>query len=323
VTGGSGLVGRAVVHALVSADRPVTALARSQYAAVTLERLGARIARGDVMDGEAIRAGMRGCASLFNIAGVNEFCARDVSQMFRINAEAPRRMVEAAAETGVGRVVHTSSAATLGEAAGTLGSESSPHRGHFLSQYERSKHEGELAAFEAGRRRGVEVVCVNPSSVQGPGRTSGTAKILILYLRGKMRFFVPTKLSLVDIDDSARGHLLAEERGIAGERYVLNGATLPIGDALDLISAVAGPLSRPRLLPGWAAMSAAGAVEAVALLRGARAPVCRETVRTLLHGHAYDGSRATRELGLVYTPIEETLERTVRWLRAEALVPPA
>jgi dihydroflavonol-4-reductase len=279
------------------------------------------VVRGELMHAAALREGMSGCTTVFNVAGVNEFCVQDQAELFRVNAEAPRWVVEAASESGVSRVVHTSSAATLGEQAGTVGSEASPHRGYFLSQYEESKHEGELAAFEAGRRRGIEVVCVNPSSVQGPGRVGGTAKILMLYLRKKMRFFVPTTLSLVDIDDCARGHVLAEERGLAGERYVLNGATLAVAEALDLISSAAGSLPRPRLLPGWIAMAAAGAIEGAARLRGAHPPLCREMVRTLLHGHRYDGSRAGRELGLVYTPIEETLEKTISWLRAEGLVP--
>ena len=110
----------------------------------------------------------------------------------------------------------------------------SPHRGSYLSIYERSKHEGELAAFAAARRAGVELVSVNPSSVQGPGRAGGTGRILIAYLNGRLRAFVDTHISIVDIDDCVEGHLLGAERGVPGERYVLNGATLSSREALDI-----------------------------------------------------------------------------------------
>ena len=100
-------------------------------------------------------------------------------------------------------------------------------------------------------------------------------------------------------------------------------ALVEIGsDALEIVGGITGRDERPRLLPGAAALTAASAIETVARLRRKSTPVCREMVRTLLHGHAYDGSRAERELGLHYSPLEETLRRTVAWLQDEGLVPP-
>jgi dihydroflavonol-4-reductase len=220
----------------------------------------------------------------------------------------------------VERLVYTSSAATVGERQGTVGSESSPHRGWYLSEYERSKTEGERAAMAAGREAGVEVVCVNPSSVQGPGRSGGTGRILLAFLDGRLKLFVDTNVSLVDIDDCAEGHLLAAERGAAGQRYLLNGLTLTITEALALASEVAGVERRPRLVPGAAASAGAAIVEGAFRLARRQPPVCREMVRTLLHGHRYDGSRAERELGLRYTQPRETVRRTVEWARREGLL---
>jgi dihydroflavonol-4-reductase len=220
----------------------------------------------------------------------------------------------------VRRVVNTSSAAALGEERGTTGREDSPHRGSYLSTYERSKHEGELAAFAAARRVGMDLVSVNPSSVQGPGRSGGTGRILIAYLNGRLRAFVDTRLSLVDIQDCVEGHLLAAERGRPGERYVLNGVTLRSLEALEIISGLTGVTDRPCILPPAVASAAAALVEAGSRLARRKPPVCREMVRTMLHGHQYDGSRATRELGLSYTPIRDTLARTVEWAVAEGLV---
>jgi dihydroflavonol-4-reductase len=323
VTGGTGFVGGAIVDALVAEGRDVVALARSDEGARALEERGARPARGDILDGGDVERAARGCEVVYHVAGVNAFCVRDPTPMFRANVDGARRVVEAAARAGARRVVYTSSAAAIGEAKGTVGREDTPHRGWFLSAYERSKFEGERAAFDTARAAGIELVSVNPASVQGPGRTHGTAKLLLDYLNGKLSLVVDSRFSLVDVADCTRGHLLAEERGRPGERYLLSGATLTVREAVELLGQVAGLDARPRALPPPLALAGATAVELVSRVRRRKPPVCREMVRTLLHGHAYDGSRATRELGLVYTPIEESLRRTLSWYVDQGLVTPS
>ena len=320
VTGGSGFVGRALVEGLVARGDEVVALSRSPKSEAFLRSLGVRVARGDLLDEDALCGAMEGCPLAFNVAGVNALCVDDSGPMIRANVEGPAAVVRAAARAGVARLVHTSSAATIGEPPGTVGREETPHRGWFLSASARSKTEGERVAFEAGREAGVEVVCVNPSSVQGPGRTGGTARFLLAFLDGRLKLFVPTDVSLVDIADCTEGHLLAAEHGATGERYVVNGVTLTITEALALAGEVAGVDRKPLLVPRPVAITAACAAEHAFRLVGRRPPVCRELVRTLLHGHRYDGSRATRELGLRYTSPPETLRRTVEWARGAGLL---
>jgi dihydroflavonol-4-reductase len=320
VTGGTGLIGSALVARLRERGDDVTALARSDAAAAALATRGAQVTRGDLLDEDAIAAGMAGCRLAFNVAGVNALCTTDPDAMLRVNVGGAAAVARAAARAGVERLVHTSSAATLGEARGSVGREDSPHRGSYLSVYERSKHEGELAVMHCASATGLDVVYVNPSSVQGPGRATGTGRILLALLDGRLKVFVDTRISLVDVADCVEGHVLAAARGRAGERYVLNGATLTSAEALALVSSVAGVERVPSMLP--APLARAGAVAVEAAFRAARRdpPVCREMIDTLLHGHRYDGSRAARELGLVYTPLEETLRRTVRWAVDEGLV---
>jgi len=320
VTGGSGVVGRALVERLVAGGDEVVALARSRPAEETVRSLGAQPVRGDIFDEDALASGMSGCSVIYNVAGVNTLCVEDPEPMLRANVDGPPVVVRAAARAGVGRFVHTSSAATIGEASGVVGREDTPHRGWYLSTYERSKTEGERAVFEAGRDAGVDVVCVNPSSVQGPGRSGGTARFLLAYLDGRLKVFVPTNVSLVDIADCAEGHVLAAQRGVAGERYLLNGIALSITEALALAGEVAGVHGRPRLVPRQVAVAGAWVVEHGSRLARRKPPVCREMVRTLLHGHIYDGSRAERDLGLRYTAPRDTLRKTVDWARAEGLL---
>ena len=320
VTGGSGVVGRALVERLVAGGDEVVALARSRPAEETVRSLGAQPVRGDIFDEDALASGMSGCSVIYNVAGINTLCVEDPEPMLRANVDGPPVVVRAAARAGVGRFVHTSSAATIGEASGVVGREDTPHRGWYLSTYERSKTEGERAVFEAGRDAGVDVVCVNPSSVQGPGRSGGTARFLLAYLDGRLKVFVPTNVSLVDIADCAEGHVLAAQRGVAGERYLLNGIALSITEALALAGEVAGVHGRPRLVPRQVAVAGAWVVEHGSRLARRKPPVCREMVRTLLHGHIYDGSRAERDLGLRYTAPRDTLRKTVDWARAEGLL---
>jgi dihydroflavonol-4-reductase len=320
VTGGSGFVGGALLSRLVERGDEVVALARSDAAERAVTGRGARAVRGDVLDEDTLAANMDGCALLFHVAGINTMCPTDPAALFHVNVRGAEAAVRAAARAGVPRVVLTSSAASLGEAAGTVGREDSPHRGSFLSVYERSKHEGESAAFAAARRAGVELVSINPSSVQGPGRAGGTGKIMIAYLNGRLRAFVDTTISLVDIADCVEGHVLGAERGRPGERYVLNGATFSSREALEIVSGLSGVRHHVRLLPPPVARAAGTLVEGAFRVRGKAPPVCREMVRTLLHGHRYDGSRAARELGLRYTPVEETFRRTIEWAAMEGLV---
>ncbi len=315
LTGATGFVGKAVLEglALEPEQRPIRALARTRTNGDLVAALGAEPVMGDMLEPATLRTGMEGCDVVFHLAGLNAMCLRDPAPLFEVNVTGSRNVVEAAAAAGVRRLVYTSSAASLGEEKGSTGSERSAHRGWFLSNYERSKYEAERGVFEAGERLGVEVVTLNPSSVQGPGRTTGSARLLIDYLNGRLRAAVDTRFSILDIGDCAEGHLLAERHGSPGERYVLSGATLTVREALSLLADITGLHRRVMFIPGAAALALGTVAERLAQVRRADAPMCKEMVRTLLHGHAYDGSKAVAELGVQYTPVRQTLRRTVEW----------
>jgi dihydroflavonol-4-reductase len=320
VTGASGFIGGALATRLLERGDQVVGLARSDTAAEKVAALGAEVARGDLLDEDSIAGGMAGCEAAYHVAGVNSHCPADPDMLLRVNVGGAEAAVRAAARAGIRRMVHTSSAASLGEPVGTVGTEDCTHRGSYLSVYDRSKHEGERAVFAAAAQTGVEVIAVNPSSVQGPPRTSGNGGIIIAYLNGKLPAFVDTYVSVVDVQDCVEGHLLAAERGESGRRYVLNGATLHSLEALTIVSELSGVRDRVRMIPPPVARVAVAIAEAAYRLRGKTPSVCRARVRTILHGHRYDGSRATRELGLDYTPVADTFARTIEWAVAEGLV---
>lgn len=320
VTGGSGLIGGALIDRLVARGDSVRALARSSDAVAKVQARGATAVGGDILDARALESAMDGCELVYNVAGINTMCPRDPGEMRRVNVGGAGLVARTAASTGVRRLIHTSSSSAIGEAHGTVGTEDSPHRGSFMSVYEESKHYSEAAVLSGAGKSDLEVVLVNPASVQGPGRATGTGKLMLAYLDGRLKVFVRTTVSIVDIHDTIEGHLLAAEKGRHGERYLLCGAALSIEEAFTLAAKVAGVQSSPRVLPAPFAVGAAAIAEAGFRIAHRDQPVCRAMVRTMLHGHTYDGSKATRDLGLVYTPVEETLRKTIEWARAEGLL---
>ena len=322
VTGGSGVVGHALIARLVADGREVLALARSNASARIVGALGARAVHGDVLDPVTLRPATDGCATVFHVAGINAMCMRDPRTMIRTNVEGSVNVVRAVAETGAGRVVYTSSSSAIGEPKGTVGREDTPHRGWYLSEYERSKHLAERRVFEVAHELGVAVVAVNPASVQGPGRATGSARLLLDVVNGRLPLVLDTTISLVDIGDCSEGHVLAETRGRPGQRYLLSGATLTTREAVELLRQIWGLRRQVRFGPAWLAEAGGAMIGTGARLLRRDAPLCPEAVRTLLHGHRYDGSKASRELGLRYTPVDVTLLRTLEWCAARGLVRP-
>ncbi len=326
LTGATGFVGGLLLERLLGDGRFLVVLVRRED---DLARLRARLpadvsaagglelAVGDLADEESLVRAAEGSEVVYHVAGLNQLCLADPAPLYEVNVEGTRRMLQAARRAGVRRVVYTSSAAVLGGDGHTPADEASPPPARFTSHYARSKFEAEQVALSFD---GVEVVALNPSSIQGPGRTTGTARFFIAYLNGRLPFGLAARFGLCYTDDAVAGHLLAETKGAPGQRYVLNSATVSLAEAADLLGQIAGIANRPRPLPVPVAMAAAAGVEAAGRLRRKTPPLCRESVRTLAHPHLYDGSRAERELGVRYTPLRAALEATVRWYVAQGLV---
>ena len=323
VTGASGVVGRHLTTRLVKQGRSVRAIVRSEDAARTVRQIGAEPVHADIVTGEGLRDALWGTETLFHVAAVNETCTKDPRYLEAVNIDAVRTIVATAAEAGTGRIIHTSSIAAIGEAPGIIGTEEIRHNGEYLSPYARSKHLGELAAFETADAAGIPLVSVNPASVQGPGRSTGSAQVLIRALTMRRPLLVDAWVSIVDIEDCTAGHLAAESQGRAGERYILSGASARITELVDLAGAAADVDVDPRWVSEGAVRAIGRPLSAIAHALRPGLGVCPALVSTLLHGHRMDGSKAERDLGVTYTPLETTIARTIEWFRSEGLVPSA
>ena len=316
VTGGTGVVGTPVVRYLVEAGREVRGLARSEASASRLAGMGAVPVLGDIGDPDSLAKAVAGCEVVYHIAGLVSFCPRRPDRLYEVNVEGSRNVVRAARRAGVRRLVHTSSVVAVGEKPGTVGTEATSHRGYYFSHYGRSKQQGESAAFEEAGE--MEVVVVNPASVQGAGRVMGTGGLLLQAVNGRFRFLVDTPISIVDTDDCALGHLAAEQRGIPGQRYILSGFTITLRQAVALMGDLTGRRYRIRFIPR-------GVLAPVSLIADVAGqfidsvPLCKETVQLMRFGASYDGSRATGELGLKYRSARETFTGALESFRAAGL----
>ncbi len=313
ITGATGVVGGAVLRHLLADGQKVRALVRSEKPLPA----GVERAQGDVLDPASLRQAFDGATRVFHVAGINQMCSADPSYMERVNVDGTRNVADAAFEAGA-LLIHTSSAAVLGEGEGEIGDESTMPRGQLPSRYAASKWRAEQLVTKISGRQ--PVVIVNPSSVQGAGRATGTGRLLLALMSGKLRTVVDTRISIVDIDDCAAGHLLAAERGVPGKRYILNSFSMTMQEAVSVIESVIAHPLRVSYVPAPLVRIAGAVVGGVFGLLGRVAPICNESVQAILHGHLYDGSKASRELGLRYTPADATLRRLREWAQEEGLM---
>ena len=221
ITGSTGVVGKPLLRKIVDQGHNVFALSRSRDNDRLFSDLGVTKIEGDLFSESTYdHLSDKNIDAIFHIAGVNKMCSKNPDGMFKANIEGTKQMLELGNRLKIKKFIYTSSADTLGEELGSVGNELSNHRGYFLSKYEESKFLAEKEAFNYDKD--FQFVSVNPSSVQGPGRVSGTAKLLISTLNKKYPPLIKNNISIVDIDDCTDGHYQALLNGEANERYVLN-----------------------------------------------------------------------------------------------------
>jgi len=317
VTGGTGYVGGAIVRALVGRGERVRVLARQTSRTEPLERLGVEIVRGDILDSDSLRAAIAGCELVFHAAAIYEFGMRDDRTLMRTEVEGTRNVLGAALDLGAIKVVYTSTALVVGERRGEVGEERTPHRGYFLTRYERAKFEAERAALPY-IERGLPVVFLKPAAVLGPGDLKPTGRALVATVNGRLPALFPGVLTVVDVEEVVAAHLAAATRP-AGEHYIVAGHIVSVPELFGAACELAG-VRRPPVAPLAAARLYAAVTELWARRAGRTPLVARETVRLLAHGFRCTGAKAARELGLTYRPWRETLARALAWYWEQGLL---
>ena len=254
VTGATGFLGSHLVRTLRKRGRPVRALVRPGTDGAWLAALGVEVVPGDVTDREGYAAAARGAQRVFHVAGFVAFLDEERKHLESVNVGGVRNAVAAAREGGAEVLVVTSSVAAVGGRSGSgEATEDEPWHGDESLNYAATKHQGEQVALAAGRKGRLRVVCVNPSIVLGPEdpRPSAGGGYAIL-AAGGLRISIGMVQGFVDVRDVAEGHILAAEKGKSGERYILNGASVPMRRFVGMCKAAAGrsgwTIPLPRLL---------------------------------------------------------------------------
>jgi len=318
LTGSTGILGKPLLRKLVNEGHNVYALSRNKIHHDFLNSNKAKIINGDLISDDIYeQLKDKSIEAIFHVAGINKKCQKDSSSMFRTNIEGTKQMLELGNRLNIEKFVYTSSATTLGEQKGTIGNEDSIHRGTFLSEYEESKYLAEQVAFAFSKE--FEFVSINPSSVQGPGRNSGTAKILISTLNKKFPPLIKSTISVVDIDDCTEGHYLGLMKGKNNERYVLNSFRLDIETLIQNLKLITNWDGSPIYISKQFLTGLGPLFDIFGKFTSLGGVICGETIRVLTHGHLYDGQKAKRELGLSYTSIEDFISKTISWLNTEKL----
>src|SRR5262250_3509624 len=258
VTGGTGFVGANLVRELLADGRSVRVLARSGSNRAALEGCDVEIAQGDLLDAGSLEAAVAGVTRVYHVAADYRIWARDAGELYRANVDGTRHLLQAAVDAGAERIVYTSTVGALGiPKDGTPGDEASPvGLEDMVGPYKASKFLAERVALEWAAR-GAPVVIVNPSAPLGPWdvKPTPTGQMVVDFLRGRMVASLDTGLNLVHVQDVARGHILAAERGRVGERYILgheNCSLLEIFQRLAEITGIKAPRIRVPYAVAWA-----------------------------------------------------------------------
>jgi dihydroflavonol-4-reductase len=308
-----------VARRLLTRGHAVRALVRSTSKVRELE---VEVVTGDLRDSGSLERAVRGCGLVFHIAADYRLWAKDPAELYRSNVEGTRNLLTAAREAGVERVVYTSTVGCIGIQKDRPGSEDVEVRlEQMTGAYKRSKFQAEQVAIEFARA-GLPVVIVNPTAPMGDHdfKPTPTGKIVVDYLKGAMPAFVDTGLNLVDVEDTAEGHLLAAERGEAGERYILGCENVTLEQILGRLARISnGKVPRWRI-PYPVAYAAGLASTGWANLTGQEPRAPLDAVKMAKLKMFVSSDKAKRELGFDPGPVDGALKRAVDWFRANGYV---
>ncbi len=315
VTGATGFIGGRVARLLLEAGHEVRALVRSRAKAESqaLEKEGIALADGDITDRASLRKAMEGVDGVYHLAAWYKVGARDKEVARAINVDGTRNVLETMRDLGVPKGVYTSTLAVFGHTHGKVVDESYRPEEPYVSEYDRTKGAAHFDVALPLMRAGLPLVVVQPGLVYGPGDTSQVRDIWIQYLTRKLPA-VPKGVAYCwgHVDDTARAHLLAMEKGRPGEAYITAGPVHTLDEAFAIAERITG-VRPPRLHMGPTMLKAMAAVTSVVeKVVSVPEQMASETLRVSA-GVTYLGSaeKARRELGFTARPLEEGLRETL------------
>lgn len=316
VTGASGFLGWHVARCLIERGHTLRALLRPGS---RVDDLPVEVVTGDLRDQESLERAVSGCGLVFHVAADYRLWAKDPRELYRSNVDGTRNLLAAAKKAGIERVVYTSTVGCIGIPHDGIGGEDTPVSLHDMAgHYKRSKFLAEQVALEFSRD-GFDVTIVNPTAPIGDHdlKPTPTGKIVVDFLNGDMPAFIDTGLNVVDVRDTAEGHLLACERGRRGERYILGSENLTLAQILQKLAKITGRKAPTAQIPYALAYTAGLFSTAWAELTGHPPRVPLEGVRMARKKMWVSHEKARRELGFEPLAAEVALRRAVEWIHSK------
>lgn len=312
VTGATGFIGGRLARRLIDSSHEVVTIARTPSKATHLTEIGVEVHPGDITDKDSLRAPMRDVDGVFHLAAWYKVGARDKRPAQAINVDGTRNVLELMRDLAINKGVYTSTLAVNSDTHGELVDEHYVYNGPHLSEYDRTKWEAHYHVAEPMIDKGLPLVMVMPGLVYGVGDTSPLHQTLVQYLQQTLPL-VPLKTAFTwaHVDDVVRGHILAMERGVPGETYIIAGPPHTLLEALEIAERITGiPVPKRKVSPGMMKLMA-GVMGVVERVMPVSEMFASETLRVNA-GVTYIGSneKAKQELG--YNP--RSLEQGFRHL---------
>lgn len=325
VTGATGFVGSAVARKLQERGYRVRALVRPNADRRNLADLGLEEVAGRLENPDSLARAVDGCAAVFHVAADYRLWVPDPKPMMAANVDGSVALLRAAKRAGVPRIVYTSSVAVLGfNADGTPSDETTPSTvADMIGVYKASKFLAEEAVKRLIAEEGVPAVIVNPSTPIGPRdvKPTPTGRIITEAASGRMPAYVDTGLNVVHVDDVAEGHLLAFDKGVIGERYILGGDNLSLAEILARLARLSGCKPPKVKLPTAPLYPLAYAAEAWARVSGREPMVTVDALKMASHRMWFSSAKAEAQLGYRHRPAQEALADALRWFQQNGYCP--
>ena len=325
LTGATGFVGNHVARAYAGQGAELRLLTRKTSSLAGLDGIAAETVVGDLRNPESLRPALEGCDALVHVAADYRLWVPDPKEMYAANVEGTRGLLKLARELGVAKVVYTSSVATMGfKTDGTIVDEATPvSLAEMIGHYKRSKFMAEQVAIDAALT-GQHVMILNPTTPIGAmdAKPTPTGRIIVDFLNKNFPAYVDTGLNLVDVAEVARMHVVALDRGMPGERYILGGENLTLKQILDRLAAITALPSPSMKVPHGVAMAFAFFDENfTGKLRGKEPRATVEAVRMGRKMMFSTSAKAQRDLGFEVRPVDGALRSAVDWFLAHGYAP--
>ena len=323
VTGATGFIGSAIVRELIRDGEDIRVLIRKTSNTRNIDNLEVERAFGDIRDGDSMRKALKGCDTLYYTAAHFAHWTPDKKLPYEINVEGTKTSLKAALDAGVERVVYTSTNNTMGAHGADIPANESAEFNHQDTgdNYSISKYLGEIEAkkFVA---KGLPIVIVNPTIVIGAHdiKPTPSGKMIIDIANKDMPGYIEGGVNIIDVEDVARGHILAAKKGRVGERYLFGNENMSVSDYFRLISEVAGVKPPKIKIPYYLAIALGYMFELGAYITKKPPVTTASEVKIGRKYEFYDCSKAVKELGLPQTPIRASIERAVNWFKENGYI---